>query len=293
MPYLVLGIGIVAISFAAILIKLCSAPSLIIAAYRLGVASVVILGFAGVGRRPLLKEFPRSDRRLALLSGLLLAAHFATWITSLEYTSVASSVVLVTTNPLFVAIGATLLLHERPSSLLLLAIGVTVFGGVIIGLGDWLANPGTLLGNGLAFLGAIMGSGYLLIGRFLRPRIRALSYVAVVYSVAALALILLALAWGLPFWGYDREVYILLLLIALVPQLIGHTSINWSLRYLSASFVAVAILGEPVGATLLAYLILHEVPTPERLMGAVFILAGVYLGIRAESRNRSKAEARP
>ncbi|HDZ12225.1 MAG TPA: DMT family transporter, partial [Bacteroidetes bacterium] len=199
-------------------------------------------------------------------------------------TSVASSVVLVTTNPLFVAIGSILFLKEHVNYIIVLAIFFTISGAVIIGVQDFHIGSSQLFGDVLALLAAIGGSGYLLTGRILRRSLDAFRYATLVYTISAVFLIFLILGTHSPVTGFRQIDYLYLLLLALVPQMIGHTSINWSLRFLSASFVAVAILGEPIGATLLAYFILHENVTWIKVLGAAFIILGILIGVKGESK---------
>jgi len=280
----VLTTGVTAISFAAIFIKLCQVPALSIAAYRMLIAAVFFLIISLFRRQSLLKELSPYQIRLIIVSGFFLAIHFSLWISSLEYTSVASSVVLVTTNPLFVAFGSILFLKERVTRWLLLAIFLTIFGSIVIGVNDFHVKSSQLFGDALALLAAIGGSGYLLTGRVLRRSMDAFQYATLVYSISAIFLVVLALATSSPFVGFRRIDYVYLVLLAVVPQMIGHTSINWSLRFLSASFVALAILGEPVGSTVLAYLILNESVTSVKILGALFIILGIFIGIKGESK---------
>jgi drug/metabolite transporter (DMT)-like permease len=280
----VLPIGLVAISFASILIKICEAPPLIIAAYRLALATLVLILFTLPRTLRELHRFGRREILPSLLAGLFLCFHFALWVTSLKYTSVASSVIFVTTNPIFVALASAFFLRERLSAALLLSISVAILGGLIIAWGDWDKGLENLYGDFLALLGAIMATGYLLVGRRVRQKMGLSAYVTLVYGVAAVFLILLALVSGDAFFSYPPKTYLLFLLLALVPQLIGHTTLNWALRFFSATLVAVFILGEPIGATILAYLILGEPLTPNLLWGGPLLLVGIYLSAREERK---------
>ncbi len=276
--------GVVAFSFAAVLIRLAEAPPLVIAAYRLGIASIAVLPIALFEARDELQALSCKDVALSFLSGFLLALHFALWITSLSYTSVASSVVLVTTTPLFVGVASHFLLQERVSWRMAWGILLAVVGGVTIAGGGPQIAGQAAFGNLLALTGAAMSSGYYLIGRVLRQRLSMLSYVALNYSGAALVLVALCLVVRQDFLGYSSRTYLLFLLLALVPQLIGYSSINWALGHLSATFVTVAILGEPVGATLLAALILHESPHLAEILGGGLILTGIYIATQEVRR---------
>ncbi|GAB6193658.1 DMT family transporter [Desulfocastanea catecholica] len=296
-PGVVLLIGVLGISSGSILVRLAQGqdmPSLVIAAWRLTLASAVLLPLALTRRRAELRRMSGSAWLLALLSGFMLAVHFAAWISSLAYTSVASSTVLVTTSPLWVGLAAPFLLHEHLSRALKLGIALAMLGSLVIGLADVVAvldgrlqfsltqftnQPNPLLGNGLALIGAVAASAYLIIGRRLRHGMSLLSYTAVVYSTAAFFLVIMALASGHGLFGYSVTAYLLMILMAVFPQLIGHSSYNWALGYLSAASVSVVVIAEPIGATLLALLIFQEVPNSITLMGSALLLSGiVYAG---------------
>ncbi len=281
-PYLGIALGIAAVSTASIFIRLAQAPALVIAAYRLTIASLILAPLALSRYRQELRSLTRAELGLALVSGLFLGLHFATWISSLEYTSVASSVVLVATSPLFVALASPIFLHERLSRIMFIGIIVATAGGMIVALGDFGLSRNEVLGDVLALGGAIFAAGYFLIGRRLRARLSLIAYITLVYSTAAVILVALAVGTGQQLTGYPSQTYLFFVLLATVPQLIGHSSFNWALRYLPATFVAVTVLGEPIGSTILAYFILAEVPTPTKLLGGALILAGIYLTSRQE-----------
>jgi len=278
--YLVLTIGVIAVSFAAIFIRLAEAPPLVIATYRLCLASLIIVPVAWVHSSNELRHLSRRTIMMALLSGAFLALHFGLWIASLSYTSVATSVMLVTTSPIFVAIASYLLFQEKLSRETILGIVISLIGSVLIGLGNWRLGANPLFGGILAFLGALAVAGYLLIGRRLRRSIGFLSYASLVYSSAAVLLLLSTLAFGYRLFGYSPTTYAMLALLAVVPQLIGHSAFNWSLRFLPATLITIAILGEPVGATILAFLILNEMPTLSEIGGGILILVGICIAFR-------------
>lgn len=278
----VLGCALVVISFASIWIRWAEAPSISIAVYRVGLAALILTPIALSTRRSHLQALTKSDLRYALLGGVCLALHFIFWISSLEFTSVASSVVLVTTNPIFVALGSHFLLRESVTLGVAIGIAISLVGGVLIGYGDFLAGPNVLLGDGLALLGAVMASAYLLVGRRLRAHTDLLTYIFLVYGAAAIVLLATALLLRQPLLGFPHETYLWLVLLAVGPQLIGHTSFNWALKHLPASTVAVIILGEPIGSTALAYLLLHEPITVLKGLGGLLILVGIYLSSRRQ-----------
>ena len=249
-------LGIIAISTASIFIKLCDAPALIISTYRMVLASLILMPWAS--NQKVWEGWEKKDVAWLIFSGILLSLHFAFWIASLKYTSVASSVVLVTTHPIFVGIGSWLFLKERLGLNLILGIGLSVIGSGLIGYGDMALSKEALMGDGLALLGALAASGYFLVGRKMRKNQDLLAYIFPVYSTAGLVLIVLSLFFRKPFFGYSSTTYLLFFLLAIVPQLIGHTTFNWALKYLPASMVSITILGEPIGSTILAYFILGE-----------------------------------
>ncbi len=283
---LLLPLGILAISSASVLIKACDAPPLIIAAYRLSLASFLLSAAALPRILQEIKRFRAREVFLWLLAGIFLSFHFALWITSLQYTSVASSVVLVTTNPLFVGIASVLFLGERLSTSLFLSILIAILGGIIIAWGDWGEGPSVLYGDFLALGGAVMMTGYLLVGRRIRQKMPLHVYVSLVYGVAGVLLVLLALGNGDPFFGHPPKTYFILFLLAVLPQMIGHTTLNWALKFFSATLVAVVLLGEPIGATILAYLFLGETVTGPIFLGGALVLLGIYLSAREETKPR-------
>ena len=275
---LMLPIGIIAVSTASIFIKLCDAPALIIATYRMVFASLMLMPYAFYKKTG--RGWERSDLGWLILSGVFLSLHFTFWIASLKYTSVASSVVLVTTHPIFVGLGASFLLKERLGMNLVLGIALSVLGSGLISYGDMTLSEEALMGDGLALLGAIAASGYFLVGRKMRKSQDLLSYIFPVYSTAALVLILLSFLFQEKFLGYSATTYLYFFLLALIPQLIGHTTFNWALKYLPATMVTITILGEPVGSTTLAYFILSEGLTPWKVIGGILIFAGILIALR-------------
>jgi drug/metabolite transporter (DMT)-like permease len=290
-PYLALGAAIIAISTAAVLISLAlgeGAPAIAIAALRMGFAAMVAVPLACCRARSEISRLPRRDILLCILSGALLALHFASWTSSLETTSVMSSVVFVSTNPVFVGIASAIIFREKLGAWTVAGIVVAAAGGVVVGLVDFgQAGTDSLRGDVLAILGALAGSGYLLVGRRLRSRMSLTAYVGIAYGTAAILLLALAAVTGTPLGGFSVRGWLWIGLLAAGPQLIGHTSYNWALRYVSATFVTVALLAEPVGATLLAIPVLGQVPEAAPLAGGALILAGIVLAARAEARGNA------
>ncbi len=280
----VMSVGLAAISFSSVLIKLCQAPALVIASYRLIIAGLFYQGLAMSRRTITWKAITPRQWTLAIGSGLFLSLHFCTWITSLQYTSVASSVVLVQTAPVLVAIGSHFFFKERATLVLAAGIALSLLGGFIIGYYDFLGSQSSLRGNLLAFMGAVGAAGYLLIGRRLRAEWDTVMYVSLVYSVAALATWLVTLAGGQAFYPYPAVTWLLFVLIAFFPQVIGHTTLNWALKHFSATTVSIMTLAEPIGASILAYLILHEQVGWIKVLGGTVILSGILLTLLAEKK---------
>jgi drug/metabolite transporter (DMT)-like permease len=295
LPYLVLLGGVLVAASSSIMIRYSQeygVPSIQIAAGRLGFAALILLPLGLTRSLAEIRRLERRDLLLCAASGVLLAIHFASWIASLEYTSVASSVALVSTNPLWVGLASLLILRERLAPLMVAGIALTIAGSALIGISDSSGADASnaMFGNLLALAGAMAGSGYFLIGRTVRPRMSILAYIWLVYSVSAIALLIAATvisttnANGLPLVGYPPPVYLLLLGLAVGPQMLGHTSFNWALRYLSATFVTISILGEPIGSALLALLFFGETFQPLQLAGFLLLLVGIVVAARSEER---------
>lgn len=271
------------VSTAALLIRLAGdAPPLVIGAYRLGTASLVVVPLALW--RGELQRFPVRLVLPGLLSGAFLAMHFGFWITSLDHTSVASSVLLVTTNPLLVAVASPLATGDRPSRRTVTGILVALAGSATIAYSDAGVDPGSVYGNALALLGSVTVAGHFLIGRQLRAELSLLAYVAAVYPVAALCLVVAAGVAGQPLVGFPVGALPWMVLLGLGPQLLGHSSLNWSLRHVSAVAVTTVVMAEPIGASVLVWGVLGEAPTVLQALGGAVVLAGVYLALTGERR---------
>jgi len=279
-PYITLFVGVLAVSFAATFIRLADAPPLVIATYRLAIASIILIPIAAIKSRRSLPQLSRQDILLILLSSVFVALHFGLWITSLSYTSIASSVVLVTAHPAFVAVISYFLWGERLNKLTIGGIVVAFIGVIFINYSGLTFGSQAIVGNLLALIGGFAMGAYLIVGRQLRARIDILSYLTILYTCSAVILLVATVLSGHSLFGYSPTTYLMLVLLALVPQLIGHTSINLAVRLIPVIFVSVAILGEPVGATLLGSLILGEIPTANEIVGGLFILGGIFLVMR-------------
>jgi len=285
---LILVTGVLAVSSAAIFIRLANVAaglsgvgfSLFLSASRLTLASLLILP-AWRNLRP--NQLSPGAFHYAVGAGICLALHFVTWITSLSFTSIAASTTLVTTNPIWVALLSWLWLKEKPSRLTRLGIAIAFIGGVLIALGEQETvsiSPNPALGNSLALVGAGMASLYLLLGREAQRRGLGIgSYIAIAYSTGALVTLPLPFMFGVNYIGYSKEVYLYILLIAVLPQLIGHTSFNWAVRWISPTLVTLAILWEPVISSCFGYLVFQELPGRFVLVGAAILLGGIVIAV--------------
>ncbi len=278
-------IGLLAVSCGSLLVRLVSpsVPALAIAAYRMAWATVILSPFLARGAAPELARALHADWPKFFLAGTALALHFALWIASLDYTSVASSVLLVDTTPFFIGLAMAFILRRPASGAFWAGLATAFVGCVVVFHGDWEASAATLRGNLLAVGGAVAMAGYLLAGARLRPRLSLIAYVWPVYAVAALVLTAASLVSGVPLRGFPRSAFVLLFLLGLIPQCIGHTAFNWSLRWLSPGLVALIALAEPVGASTLAWIFLGEQLTPIKLAGGAVILLGIYIATRGGS----------
>ncbi len=280
---LALVVGILAVSSASILFRFTSAPPLVVATYRLVVASLILGGVSAGGLRQLL-DLNLKERGLLLLSGFFLAVHFGSWFESLRHTTIAASTFIVDSAPVITLVVSWLLLGERARMIGVVGVGVSMAGLLTIFAGhrgSFAVGP-SIYGDFMAFLGALGLSGYLIAGRIVRRKMGTTPYASTVYGVSGIFLLFLAIVNGDPITGYPAGEYLVFLLLAIIPSCIGHTLYNYTLRYLKAYVVNMGFLGEPVIATILAYLIFREVPSPQTVMGGALILAGMYLTIMYE-----------
>lgn len=282
--YGALAVGLLCFSSSAILVRLASeGPGLAIAVWRTAFAVLLLAPFAVVQIGAEVRQFTRRDVVLIGVAGVLLGLHFVTWIESLYHTSVASASVLVTTSPIFIAVLGFLFLRERLSMPVVGSILLAVLGAALIGWGDAgaaeAAGPNTLLGNSLALLASLLVSIYLLIGRVVRQKTSWMAYLFPLYTVVAVTTAGMALAMGTPLWGYAPGFYGLCLLMALGPQIIGHGSFNYAVRYLPAALLGLLSLVEPVGASVVAYFLFDEVPQPMAVAGMLLVLLSIAYAI--------------
>ncbi len=285
--YVWLAVGVASVSAAAIFIRLADAAPMTVAAYRMVLGAALVAAPTLVRSNSALRAVRRDDGPLLVLSAVFLAGTTLSFTASLSLTSVASSVLLVTTAPVFVAVGSHLLLRERVGALTTAAVAVSMAGGLVLALGSWDGESRHMVGDALALVGAITVAAHMVVGRRLRGHIANLPYITIVYAIAGALLLGAAIASGAPMLGLPAETYLWIAMAALLPQAVGHSLLNWSLGHMPATNVALAVRVEPIIATLLAIPVLGEVPPWTVMPGGTLVLAGVYLAIRGEARMSS------
>lgn len=296
-----LVLGVLAVSTGAILIRLAmsEAKPLVIAAYRLIFSALISILMVLLTRPNSALKLNKRMIGLMALSGFFLAMHFATWISSLELTNVSSSVVLVSTTPLWVALLSPFFLKEKVKTRFYVGMLLAFLGGLIIAFNErctfsgsglscgadfGMQQPNSLLGLGLALIGAFMAAGYMLIGRKLSGEIDTVRYTAIIYSIAALFLLFIVILRGDVLFTYSGRIWGLFIAMAIVPQILGHSVLNYSLRALPATTVSIALLGEPVGSTILAMIFLKEMPSTLQLIGGMLIMIGITYSVLPAKR---------
>ena len=286
--YPILGLGLVSFAFSPILVRLAGeAPGLTVAVWRTVLAAAMVLPIGLWRARGEIRGLTGREWGLIVGAGVLLSVHFVTWIESLYHTSVASASVLVTTSPIFLAVLGYFILKERVSRRVALAIAVAVGGAILLALGDAgdADVPNALWGNALALTASLLVSLYLLVGRVVRQDRSWLGYVVPLYTVVALVTVAIGLARGAPLFGFSPTFYVLCALMALGPQLFGHGSLNYALRYFSAALLGLLTLLEPVGASVAAYFLFDEQPGGLSLAGLVIVLLAVAYALRPVKRS--------
>jgi len=289
-PYIFIAISIINLSFAAIFVRLSNAPFLIIGFYRL-FFTVLILSPAFIYTKSWKKYYtiPKKTLFSIIGAGALLAVHFSLWFVSLEYTSIASSMILVDTNAIFIAILAYMLLKESLTRRRIIGIMTAFIGVIVIAITDW-SYYTPIFGDILALFSAIAFSFYLLVGRTIRQKLDLLPYIFLLYSSCAITFFFAALIWGYPFFSYGLTEYLIILGLALIPTIFGHTLYNWALKYVEATIVGVSLLAEPICSILLGIWILGEIPSYLVILGGAFVLSGIYITVRFKSKNPKQAK---
>lgn len=293
LPFIALLIGLFSVSTAAIFIRLAQseeAPSLVVAGGRLVVASVVLTfpALRSSSTRDQLRSLSRREIGLVVFGGVMLGLHFALWVTSLEFTSVTNSVVLVTTTPLWVALLSPFLLKETMSRWIIAGLILALAGGIVVALSGDAGDPPTraepLLGNALALLGAWAVAAYFIVGRQLRRKLKLISYIWVVYGTAAIFMLGVILMMGEPIFNLSPVAYLWIFLLGAIPQLLGHSSFNYAIGYFAAVYVTVVTLAEPIASSILAMIFLNEFPAILSVVGSSIILMGIAVASRDQFR---------
>ena len=290
--YIVVLIAIATTSSAAILIRFAldeNMPPVLIVAARLLIASLVLTPLTARSYLPTIAGLSRKELLLIAISGICLAVHFTAWVTSLQYTTVLVSVVVVSTGPIWVAILEVIFLKISLSRLVVAGLIVALIGGAMIGFPAEItmasnAENGTLTGALLAWVGALSLSVYMLIGRKMRARLPVVPYVWLVYGIATLFMLAIIVISATPVFGFSTEGYLILLAMGLVPQLLGHSSFNYLLEYFPAALVSMFSQLEPIGSAVLALILFRELPPNQQIIGSLIIIVGVITASRGEIR---------
>lgn len=283
-PVFALFAGMMAVATGAVFARLADAPALTIAAYRVGLATLMLAPAAWFASKKEIFSLSRKDLWTASGAGLFLALHFAAWISSLEHTSVANSVVLVNTNPIWVGILSPIITKDRIDPANVFSIAVSITGGVIMAYGDFTSGSDVLFGDTLAIIGGIFMAGYLLLGRKVRQKLSLIGYIFICYGSAAIILWGAVLCLGLKASGFSHGTWLAFFAMALFTQLVGHTSYNWALKWFPPGLIALSLLGEPIGSTILAFMVFDEGLTWTKALGGALVLLGIIIAARHEIR---------
>lgn len=284
-PYIAVVIGVISVSTSAVLVKLAHpAPAGIIALYRLLLAVIIMAPYVYAKHRDEFKIVLKKDWILSILAGVFLAFHFILWFESLNYTSVASSVVLVTLQPIFAFLGTYLFFKERFTPGAIISLIIAMFGSVIISWGDFQISGMALFGDILALLGAIMITVYFLMGQQVRKRVSLMTYTFIVYGISSVTLVIYNMVLGNAFIGYSGTHWLIFLALAIFPTFFGHTMFNWALKWLSTATISMGIVLEPIGASILAYFILREHISWSQWLGGTIVIFGLFLFIMSTTR---------
>lgn len=286
-PYTALTIAVIAISTSAIFVKMAHmAPASIIAAYRLLFATVLLAPIVIVSHPHIFKNMRVKEWAICIGAGICLALHFVFWFESLNHTSVASSVVIVSLQPVFAFIGTYFLFSERFTARTIISMIITVMGAIIIAWGDFQFSGDAFFGDILALVGAITITGYFLFGQQARKKMELIPYTFIVYGISALLLIGYNLIIQAPFFPYPASHWTIFFALAVIPTFLGHSIFNWALRWISTATISMATIFEPVGAALLAYVFLHETISWQQWLGGSIVILGLMLFIISTARKR-------
>ena len=276
-PYIPIIIGVISVSLSAIFVKLASADAGVIAFYRMLFSILIMLPWFLMKYSNEIKVLSKRDWIFSSIAGVFLSFHFILWFESLNYTSVASSTVLVTMQPLFAFIGTYLFFKEKITLQTFIAGGIAILGSVLISWGDFQISGTALYGDILALIACALITGYLLFGQDVRKRLSLVTYTMVVYSVSTITLFFYIIIKGESFGPYPAIDWMWFILLAIIPNLLGHNLFNWALKWTSTNVISIAILFEPVGAALLAIFIFNEYLTVSQIVGGLVVILGITL----------------
>jgi drug/metabolite transporter (DMT)-like permease len=276
-PYIPIAIGVIAVSLSAIFVKLANADAGVIAFYRMLFSVLIMAPLFFWKYTAELKRLTNRDWAFSGIAGVFLAFHFILWFESLNYTSVASSTVLVTLQPIFAFAGTYFFFKERLSVITILSGIIAIGGSILISWGDFQINETALYGDTLALIACALVTAYLLFGQDVRKRLSLVTYTFVVYGVSTITLFFYIVIKGESFGPYSTDDWVWFILLAIVPNLLGHTFFNWSLKYVSTNVISIAILFEPIGAAILAYYIFNEYLLSTQVIGGIIVIAGILL----------------
>ena len=287
-PYVAVVIGVIALSLSAIFVRLIEeAPVAITASYRLLLAGIILSPYVLLKKREEIKKLRKREGWIAVLAGISLAIHFILWFESLQYTSVASSVVLVTLQPIFAFIGTYLFFKERFSSATIISMFIAIFGSFVIVMGDFQIGGDAFYGDMLALSAALFITIYFLIGQQIRLKTSVTTYTFIAYSIGGLFLLFYALLKGYPIVQYPANDWLYFILLAIIPTIFGLNLLNWSLKWFSTSLISMAIILEPIGASIFAYFLFNEIISWSQWLGGTIIIFGLYLFVTSTKRERN------
>lgn len=279
MQYLILIVAAVAVSWGAIFIRLADADPIATAFYRMALAVIILAPFSAVSSFKIITKLSRKNLLLLSISGSFLAIHFASWIASLKYTSIANSVIIVSLHPFIIAVAEAVILKTKIGLRTIIGICIAIIGIIVIFASSFGLTSGGILGEILAFIGAICAAGYIISGRIIRQDVKNRNYIFLTYFAASIALLVVSIFTKSPLKGFTGETWVYFVLLALIPQVIGHSLYNFLLKHMKAHLVGLTILGEPIGASIFAILIFSEFPPMETYIGGGLILAGIILAL--------------
>lgn len=287
-PYIPIMIGVISMALSAIFVKLATADAGAIAFYRMLFSVLFMLPFFLLKYRREVFLLEKKDWIFSTIAGVFLAFHFILWFESLNYTSVASSTVLVTLQPIFAFVGTYFFFKERLSFKIILSAVIAIIGSIIISWGDFKLSGTAFFGDMLALAACGLITVYLLFGQDVRKRLSLITYTFIVYSISTITLFFYVLIKNESFGPYPESDWFWFVMLALIPNFLGHTLFNWSLKWVSTNVISIAILFEPVGASILAFYVFHESLATSQIAGGLIVIAGILMFVIDGKKVREK-----